>query len=95
MSPDLLIILLGADGSAGIDLLQVARSYDRGRFASKYRKVGFYVVHLLLAGIAGLTAWAHLAPDNLTKYWLAIHLGAATPLVLKMFASRIPEDNRS
>jgi hypothetical protein len=92
MNPDLLVILLGAAGSIGIDLLQISRSYDRGRFAKKYRSTGFYTTQLLLAGIAGVVAWAHLAPDNLTKYWLAIHIGAATPLILKTFASRVPDD---
>ena len=91
MNSDLLVILLGAMGSVGIDLLQIARSYDRGRFASKYQAKGFYVTHLLLAGIAGVTAWAHLAPDNVTKYWLAIHIGAATPLILETLATRMPE----
>ena len=91
MNPDLLIILLGAMGSVGIDLLQIARSYDRGKFAQKYRAVGFYITHFFLAVISGVTAWAHLAPDNLPKYWLAIHIGAATPMILKTLASRMPE----
>ena len=93
MNHDLIIILLGAAGSIGIDLLQIARSYDRGRFAKKYSRTGFYVTHLLLAGISGVTAWAHLAPDNLMKYWLAIHIGAATPIILKTLSTRLPDND--
>ena len=75
----------GMLGSVAVPIVQAALDYD-GQIAPKHRDIVFHVLQVLLAVVAGGLAVAHAAGTPL----LALHIGAATPLIVQGFAKREP-----
>jgi hypothetical protein len=59
---------------------------NHGRLPVRYKRVPFYIVRLFLAAVAGGLAVAYGIQNPL----LAVHVGAATPLILQTFARTVP-----
>lgn len=78
--------LFGAAGSSLIELIDILAYYRRGRLPERYHKVPFWVSRVALVIGSGIIAYAH---DVQTKI-LAVHLGAATPLILQAFKAAAP-----
>jgi hypothetical protein len=79
------IFLWGAGGSLAVPIVQAALNYN-GTLPELYERVTFYAIQLLLAAVAGGLALAHSASTAL----LAIHIGAATPLIVQGFSRQPP-----
>lgn len=79
--------LWAAIGSTASEVLFAQQFYSRhGRIPVRYTRVGFWVVTAMLATVAGLVVVAHGPSSKL----MAIHLGAATPMIIRGFASTPP-----
>jgi hypothetical protein len=79
------IFLWGAGGSVAVPIVQAALNYQ-GAVPDLYKSAPFYVIQILLAGVAGGLALAHSANTAL----LAVHIGAATPLIVQGFSRQPP-----
>lgn len=79
----------GCAGSAAIELIEVYRGYlaEPVRFPERYKRVGFYVVRLLVVIVAGGMAYAHGTQTPV----LAMQVGASAPLLLQLLSQRVPE----
>jgi hypothetical protein len=87
MDPDWRAFLLGAAGSLAIEAINLYRAYEAGkRTPARYKRLGFYIVRIVIAGMAGLLAWAYHINNDI----LCIHIGAATPIILQSFAKSPP-----
>jgi hypothetical protein len=76
----------GFAGSVAIEVVKLYHLYEsadsKGRkraLPPRYRRVGFWIVRLLLATIAGGLAIAY----EIDRPLLAINIGVATPLILQ------------
>jgi hypothetical protein len=78
----------GATGSLAIEIVSLASHYDDGGLAlpARYSKVGFWVARLLLAGLGGALAVAY----GVTQPILAVHIGVATPLIVRTLRGSVP-----
>ena len=78
----------GFGGSAAIEIVTAARYYypPHSRLPSRYNSFTFYIVRLLLAVVAGGLAVAY----QIDKPLLALHVGAATPLIMQALAQTTP-----
>jgi hypothetical protein len=72
-------------GSIAVPTVQLALQY-KGSMPELYTRVSFYVIQFSLAVIAGGLAIAHGANTAL----LAMHIGAATPLIIQGFSAKAP-----
>jgi hypothetical protein len=72
-------------GSVAVPTVQLALQY-KGSIPELYTRVSFYVVQFFLALVAGGLAIAHGANTAL----LAMHIGAATPLIVQGFSAKAP-----
>lgn len=89
MPPELRIFLFGLLGSLAVELANVVRVYEAGKPLSvRYKRPVFLITRFALALASGGIALAHNPPTDL----LAVHIGAATPAILQLLASRPPED---
>lgn len=78
----------GLFGSSIIEAIVILRYYQRlGRLPLYYRKVGFWVVRIVIALAAGILAVLY-DPENPL---LAVHIGASTPLIVSTMAGTTPE----
>ncbi len=80
--------LWGFVGSIGIEVVVAyqAISTNQGRLPVRFKRIPYIVVRLLLGMMAGGLAVAYQTQGPL----LAVHVGAATPLILQTFARVIP-----
>ncbi len=86
MSPGLIVFLWGAGGSVAVEVVTLWGFYEQGKaIPVRYQQVGFWIVRLLLAIMAGGLALAY----EIQKPLLAANIGAATPLIIKAFAEGI------
>jgi hypothetical protein len=79
------IFFWGFLGSLAVDIVAAAAQYFNSysnELPNKYRRIAFYVLHLLLAIVAGGLAVAY----QIDKAILAFNIGAATPLLIQAFA---------
>jgi hypothetical protein len=72
-------------GSVAVPVVQLALQY-KGSLPEIYLRLSFYVIQFSLALIAGGLAIAHGANTAL----LAMHIGAATPLIVQGFSAKAP-----
>ena len=87
MNPLILIFIYGLLGSAVVEVITLVRYYEgAGKLPSRYSKVGFWIVRVLLACCGGAIAAAY-HPENVV---LAVHIGASTPLLVATFAKALP-----
>jgi len=82
---DMAIFLWGAGGSLAVPIVQAALNYQ-GSVPDLYKSFAFYIIQSLLAAVAGGLALAHSANTAL----LAVHIGAATPLIVQGFSRQPP-----
>jgi len=68
-----------------VPIVQAALTYT-GTPSKLYKDPVFYVIQALLACVAGGLALAHSANTAL----LAVHIGAATPLIVQGFSRQPP-----
>jgi len=88
MSPELRVFLFGLLGSLAVEVANIVRVYEAGKPLSvRYTRPVFLIARLVLAVFSGLIAIAHNPPTDL----LALHIGAATPAILQLLASRPPD----
>jgi hypothetical protein len=81
---DLDAFWVGVIGSLAVELVAVLAVYDAdGQFPAKYRRVGFYVVRLLIAFTGGVLVEVYRV-NNLPA---ALQIGASTPAVLAALAT--------
>lgn len=80
--------LWGAFGSIALEVITFWRAVRRNRyiFSFEQRQIGYYVVRLVVAIIAGGVAVGVGAQSKL----LAIHVGVAMPLIIEHFAKAPP-----
>ncbi len=91
MTPELTLFASGFFGSAVVELLALVKAYNRSsRLPVRYKKFGFWVVRILLAASGGVFALIY-KPQSLI---LAVHIGAATPLLIATFTEALPEENK-
>lgn len=85
MSPGSETFLWAAAASVAVEIVALNRALSVGRrsIPAGYRRPSFWVARALLAVIAGGLALAHGANGD---PWLAIHIGAATPLLVQRMA---------
>lgn len=89
MTPEIILFSCGFFGSAVVELLALVKAYNKStRLPLRYKKFGFWVVRILLAVSGGIFALLY-KPQSLI---LAVHIGAATPLLVATFTEAIPED---
>ena len=82
---DATIFFWGAGGSLAVPIVQAALSYT-GTTSALYKDPIYYLIQALLACVAGGLALAHSANTAL----LAVHIGAATPLIVQGFSRQPP-----
>lgn len=82
------IFLWGLLGSLAIEVVAAyqAINANHGRLPVRYRRLPFLVVRIFLSLVAGGLAVAYEIQNAL----LAMHVGAATPLILQRFARTVP-----
>jgi hypothetical protein len=82
------LFLWGFLGSFAIEVVAAyqAINSNHGRLPIRYKRLPFFVVRFFLALVAGGLAVAYEIQSAL----LAIHVGAATPLILQRFARTVP-----
>lgn len=78
--------ICGASGSVLIEVLDILAYYRRGTLPERYQKIPFWISRIALVLGSGFIAYAH---DVQTKI-LAVHLGAATPLIVQAFKGAAP-----
>lgn len=90
MNGPLYIFLFGMLGSVAVELVKLLSLYEAGKSSlpARYRKWRFWIVRVLIAVTGGLLALAH----NVQTPILAVHIGAATPVIIESFARRPTED---
>jgi hypothetical protein len=82
------IFLFAFLGSWGAEIVFMSQIYHEQKdFPIRYRKIGFWIIRFLVSIIAGGVALAY----NITLPILAIHIGAATPIIFKQFATTLPD----
>jgi hypothetical protein len=83
-----LLFLFGVFGSLSVELVNIYRMYDNEKaLPVRYKKLGFWIVRILLSLVGGGLVLAY----NITIPILAIHIGAATPLIIQQLARTAPE----
>lgn len=83
------MFLFGLIGSLTVEVANVVRVYEASRPLSvRYRRPVYLIARLLLAVSAGALAVAYNTRNDL----LSFHVGAATPAILQLLASRPPAD---
>lgn len=95
------VFFWGLVGSLAIEVVAAyqAINANQGRMPVRYKRVPFLVVRFVLSLVAGGLAVAY----DIQNALLAMHIGAATPLILQRFARAVPgvaafglpEDERS
>ncbi len=82
MDPNVSTFLEGAFGSALIEVLTIYEFFyaKEKPFPPRYRKLGFWLIRLLITAGAGMLAFAYGVKDNPL---LAINIGASAPLLLR------------
>ena len=81
----------GSFGSIAIELITTLAIFQSGRkFPSRYRRVWFWVVRLLVTGVGGGLAIAYSIDNKL----LAVHIGAATPLIMQQLSRSLPSQDQ-
>lgn len=80
--------ICGAGGSLAVEIVSLASYYDEGglRLPARYSEVGFWAARLLLAGLGGALAVAY----DVTQPILAVHIGVATPLIIRTLRDFVP-----
>jgi len=82
--------LWGFFGSAAVEVITLHQAYtSRGRTPERYKRIGFWVVRLLLSMIAGGLSVAY----NIDNPILAINIGASTPLIVQTLARGYSDHN--
>ncbi len=78
------IFVCAAAASAAVEVLRLYQYYESGRrrLPARYRKLGFWIVRLLLAIVAGGLAVAY----GVGRCVPALHIGASAPLILQALA---------
>ncbi len=89
---DVTLLLFAAFGGVAVQLLNLAEAHklppdERPNF----RDPLYWVAYLVAAGIATFVAWAYVASGFELKGFLAIHVGASSPLLLRTMASLLPQ----
>jgi len=86
--PDREIFFWGLVGSLAIEVVAAyqAINANHGRLPVRYKRVPFLVVRVFLSFVAGGLAVAY----GIQHALLAMHVGAATPLILQRFARTVP-----
>ena len=83
------MFLFGLVGSLTIEVANIVRVYDAGQTLSvRYKRPVYLIARLLLAVAAGALAIAYNTRNDL----LSFHVGAATPAILQLLASKPPAD---
>lgn len=87
--PPIEMFLWGFGGSAAVEIITLYGHFndDNKSLPARYCRIGFWIVRLLLAVIAGGLALAY----NVKNPILTIHVGAATPLIVQTLARTMPE----
>lgn len=81
------MFLWGVGGSIAVELIELQIHYNKERpFPEKYRKIGFWIIRILIAIMAGGLSLAY----NVDTPILAINIGAATPLILQALGKSAP-----
>lgn len=89
---DSTLILFAAFGGVAIQLLNLAEVHklppdDRPNFKDPL----YWLAYLIAAAVAVLVAWAYVASGFELKGFLAIHIGASSPLLLRTMATLLPQ----
>jgi len=74
----------GVGGAIAVEVTAFAGHYDKGNFPAKYKKLGFYVVKLLLALIGGMLVDVY----GVTTAPAAVQIGASASAVVLALARR-------
>jgi hypothetical protein len=84
MTDPITTFLCGMGGSLSIELVSLVEAYqvEPFRLPERYKKLGFYVVRILFAVVAGGLAVAY----EIDKPLLAINVGVSAPLLLQTLA---------
>ncbi|KPJ48215.1 MAG: hypothetical protein AMJ41_05375 [candidate division Zixibacteria bacterium DG_27] len=78
-----LIFICGMGGSWAVELVNIYYFYEKEKdLPQRYRSFGFWLCRFLLSVIGGGLALAY----NINSLILAIHIGAATPLIIQQLA---------
>ena len=79
------VFLWAAFGSLAAEAINACQAYQAksGRLPARYRKLGFWIVRVLVAGVAGGLAVAY----GVDKAILAFYVGAACPLIIQKLAN--------
>jgi hypothetical protein len=81
------LFLLGFGGSCAAEVIVLYQLYQgEAAFPIRYRKLGFWVVRLLVAVVAGGLVVFYKLTDPIP----ALHVGIATPLIIQAFARTAP-----
>jgi hypothetical protein len=78
--------LFGALGSLAVDLYEAQVCYRRGRFPSRYSRLGYYAVRTGFACLSAMIVLGYGVENPI----VAFHLGAATPVLIQEFSRRPP-----
>jgi hypothetical protein len=80
--------IFGFGGSLAVEVVAIIKHYetDADELPRRYKRISFYVTRVLLAVMGGGLAIAYEAGGKL----LAIHIGAATPLILRTLGEATP-----
>ena len=73
--PDWVPLLFGPLGSLAEEVAQALRYHDRGRFPSRYRRAGFYLLRAAPAAISAALVYGY----GVTNPILAFHIGPPRP----------------
>ncbi len=82
------VYLCGVFGSVALELINILRVYEAGRvFPARYRRLGYWVVRLMVAIVAGGVAVVLKANSD----YLSFYTGMTAPALIIAMSRRPPE----
>src|SRR5262245_17500923 len=84
---DVTMFLWAFLGTLATQFVQITGAYERGRsLPARFRKTGFWIAQGVVAAVGGALAIAY----GVVNPVLALHIGAATPLIVQTLAQKLP-----
>ncbi|MBI1626772.1 hypothetical protein [Comamonas suwonensis] len=86
------LIFLAAFGGIAVQLIALSEAHKLpADQRPDFRDPLYWIAYIIMAGLGVVVAWAYIASGFELKGFLAIHVGASAPLILRTMASLIPQ----